>query len=133
MTIENKGEQLIQKMAETSVREKHEVDATDLAPGRVAAQVVTLLRGKNKATFTPHIDAGDFVTIVNASKLKFTGRKLVQKDYRHHTMHPGGIKSISMKKVFDRDPGDVIRRAVYGMLPKNSMRDEMMKRLIIKA
>ena len=114
------------------VRAMHEIDAEGKAVGRIAAKVVTILRGKNKVDFTPHIDAGDFVTVINAAKVKFTGKKLVQKDYYHHTMHPGGIKSISMKKVFDKNPTELIRRAVYGMLPKNRTRDEIMKRLKIK-
>lgn len=120
-------------MTQEITRQHIEIDAENQAPGRIATKVVLMLRGKNKPDFTPHIDSGDFVTVLNASKVKFTGRKLVQKDYYHHTMHPGGIKSISMKKVFDEDPTDVIRRAVYGMLPKNRHRDEMMKRLTIKA
>jgi len=114
-------------------RAKHEIDATDRAPGRIAAEVVTILRGKNKVDFSPHIDAGDFVTIINAKKVKFTGRKLVQKDYHHHTMYPGGLRTTSMKKVFEKDPTEVIRKAIYGMLPKNRLRNEMMKRLTIKA
>ena len=92
-----------------------------------------ILRGKNKPDFTPHIDSGDHVSVVNAGAVKFTGRKLVQKDYYHHTMYPGGIKRTPMKKVFDIDPTEVIRKAVYGMLPKNKLRDGMMKRLTIKA
>lgn len=114
-------------------RKIQEIDAKGKAPGRVATQVAMILRGKNAAVFSPHIDSGDFVTVINASKVKFTGRKLVQKDYYHHTMHPGGIKRTPMKKVFEKDPTDVIRRAVYGMLPKNNLRDGMMKRLTIKA
>lgn len=114
-------------------RASHEVDAEGQAVGRVAAKVVTLLRGKNKASFTPHIDGGDYVTVINVGKVKFTGKKLVQKDYYSHTMHPGGIKRISMKKVFDKDPAEVLRKAVYGMLPKNRTREEVMKRLRIKA
>ena len=120
-------------MTNEITRQHLEIDAENIAPGRVAAKVVTMLRGKNKPDFTPHIDGGDFVTVLNAAKVKFTGRKLVQKDYHHHSMHPGGLKTVSMKKVFDKDPTDVIRRAVYGMLPKNRLRDEMMKRLTIKA
>ncbi len=120
-------------MTQEIVRQKHEIDAANQAPGRVAAKVVTLLRGKNKPDFSPHIDGGDFVAVLNAGKVKFTGKKLAQKDYYHHTMHPGGLVSISMKKVFDKDPTKVIRVAVYGMLPKNRLRDEMMKRLTIKA
>ncbi len=109
-----------------------EINAEGLAVGRVATQVSMVLRGKNKATYEPRLDEGDFVVVVNAGKVKFTGNKLVQKDYRHHTNHPGGLKIVSMKKVFGDDPTDVMRRAVYGMLSKNKFRDEMMKRLTIK-
>lgn len=119
-------------MTNKIIRKKHEIDATDRAVGRIATEVATILRGKNKPDFTPHIDNGDCVTVINASKVKFTGKKLVQKDYYHHTMYPGGLRRTPMKKVFDNDPSEVLRRAVYGMLPKNKLRDEMMKRLIIK-
>ena len=115
------------------VRGKHEIDATGRAVGRIATEVAMALRGKNKPNFTPHIDSGDYVIINNASQVKFTGKKLVQKDYHHHTMYPGGFKTISMKKVFDKDFAEVIRKAVYGMLPKNRLREEMMKRLKINA
>lgn len=114
-------------------RSRHEIDATGRAPGRVATEVAMILRGKNKADFAPHIDNGDFVVVNNASKVKFTGKKLVQKDYHHHTMYPGGLKTKSMKKTFEDDPTEVIRKAVNGMLPKNRLRGEMMKRLTIKA
>jgi len=90
------------------------------------------LRGKHLASFVPNIDSGDFITIVNAGAVKFTGRKLVQKDYYHHSMHPGGLSRTPMKKIFDQDPTEVLRRAIYGMLPKNKLRPEMMKRLVIK-
>ncbi len=115
------------------VRAKHEIDATGRAVGRIATEVAMILRGKNKPDFSPHIDSGDFVVINNASQVKFTGKKLVQKDYHHHTMYPGGLKTVSMKKVFEKDPGEVIRKAVYGMLPKNRLREGMMKRLKINA
>jgi large subunit ribosomal protein L13 len=114
-------------------RQTHEIDATGQAAGRLATQVVILLRGKNKPDFTPHIDGGDFVTVINAEKIKFSGKKLVQKDYFHHTQYPGGLVRTPMKRVFEKDPGEVIRRAVYGMLPKNKLREEMIKRLTIKA
>lgn len=114
-------------------RGHHEIDATGQAIGRIATQVAMFLRGKNKPSFTPHIDAGSHVTVVNVSKVKFTGNKLVQKDYYHHTMYPGGLRRTPMKKIFEKDPGEVLRRAVYGMLPKNRQRDEMMKRLKIKS
>jgi len=113
-------------------RNNIEIDATGQAVGRVAARVAMILRGKNKASFVPRIDSGDFVVITNAKKFKFTGRKLVQKDYYHHSMHPGGLKIVSMKKVFDKDPAEVIRHAVWGMLPKNSLRIAMIKRLTVK-
>lgn len=119
-------------MTQTVKREKYEVDATGQAVGRLATKVATLLRGKNKPDFTKNIDSGNYVVVVNASQVKFTGRKLVQKDYHHHTMHPGGLKTVSMKKVFDKNPGDVIRHAVNGMLPKNKLRGEWLKRLTIK-
>ena len=131
MTKITKG--TIQSKGLDSQRTKHEVDAAGRAAGRVATEVALLLRGKNKPTFMPNIDAGEFVTVINAKQLSFSGKKLVQKDYHHHSMHPGGLKTISMKKVYDADPTDVIRRAVMGMLPKNKLRGEMMKRLTIKA
>lgn len=120
-------------MTKEIIRKKIEIDATGKAVGRLATEVATILRGKNKADFLPHVDSGDYVTVVNAGKVKFTGRKLVQKDYYHHTHYPGGIVRTPMKKVFDNDPAEVVRRAVNGMLPKNRLRDEMMKRLTIKA
>lgn len=119
-------------MAHPINRQHIEIDAAGIAPGRVATQVAMALRGKNKPDFAPHIDSGAFVTVINASQLKFTGKKLVQKDYYHHSMHPGGLKTVSMKKIFDNNPGDVIKRAVYGMLPKNKLRDDMIMRLTIK-
>lgn len=112
---------------------KHEIDATGMAVGRLASKVAMLLRGKNKATFSPDIDNGDSVAVINAGQVKFTGRKLVQKDYYHHTMHPGGIKRTPMKKVFEQNPEEVIRHAVLRMLPDNRQRSNLMQRLTIKA
>lgn len=114
-------------------RKTIEIDAAGLAVGRVSTRIAMILRGKHKATFEPRLDEGDAVVVTNASKVKFTGNKLVQKDYYKHTNHPGGLRTVSMKKVFETDPTDVIRRAVYGMVSKNKFRDEMMKRLTIKA
>lgn len=114
-------------------RKTHEIDATGQSVGRVASKAAMILRGKHKATFESHIDNGDFVIILNASKVTFSGRKFVQKDYKHHTMYPGGLKVVSMKKVFETDPTDVMRRAVNGMVPKNRHREIYMKRLTIKA
>ena len=121
-------------MEKTNIkRDKHKVDATGMAVGRLSTEVANLLRGKNKPTFVRNIDDGAYVTVINASKVKFTGRKLMQKDYYHHTMHPGGIKRTPMKKVFDKDPGEVIRHAVLRMIPDNRHRSEIMQRLTIKA
>lgn len=113
-------------------REKIELDATGQAVGRLSSEVAKILIGKNKPTFESHIDTGDFVVVLNASKVKFTGRKLVQKDYYSHTLYPGGLITTSMKKVFEKDPTEVIRKAVYSMLPKNKLRNNRMKRLTIK-
>ena len=91
-------------------REKIEFDATDKAVGRVATQAAMALMGKNKPTFVRHIDTGDFVVVNHAKLVKFTGKKLVQKDYYFHSGHPGGLKITSMKKVFDADPTDVMQK-----------------------
>lgn len=117
----------------TILRNTIEIDAAQKAVGRIATQAASILSGKNKPTYAPHIDGGDAVTIINASQVIFTGKKFVQKDYYHHSQYPGGIKRTPMKKVFDSQPGEVLRRAIYGMLPKNKLRDEMMKRLTITA
>lgn len=109
------------------------IDATGKAVGRIATDIAMILRGKNKPDFSPHIDSGDFVVVEHAGSVIFTGRKLAQKDYYHHTGHPGGLRRTAMKKIFDEKPEEVIRRAVYGMLPKNRLRDGMMKRLTITA
>lgn len=109
-----------------------EIDAAEQAVGRLATQIAKILRGKNKAGFDPCRNEGDCVLVLNADKVKFTGRKFVQKDYYHHTMHPGGIKRVPMKKIFDKNPAEVIIRAVNGMLPKNNQRSELMKRLSFK-
>jgi large subunit ribosomal protein L13 len=114
-------------------RQHTRIDATDRAAGRVAAEIALVLMGKHRPTYERHIDSGDFVTVENASKLKFTGRKLVQKDYYRHTQYPGGLKTTPLKKVFDAQPEKVIYKAVYGMLPKNKLRAGMLKRLTIKA
>lgn len=120
-------------MTKEIIRKNIEIDATGKAVGRLATEIAIILRGKDKADFLPHIDSGDNVTVINASKVKFTGRKLVQKDYYHHTHYPGGIVRTPMKKVLENNPAEVIRHAVNGMLPKNRLRVEKMKRLTIKA
>ena len=110
-----------------------EINAEGLAVGRVASQVAKALQGKTDPTFTPHLDPQVKVVVKNASKVTFTGRKLEQKDYLHHTMHPGGLKRKTMKSVFVSNPAEVMRHAVAGMMPKNRRRDELMQRLTIEA
>ena len=97
------------------------VDAEARVVGRVATQVANILRGKHKATFTPHVDCGDFVVIVNAAKVRLTGAKLTDKIYHRHTGWPGGVRRISASRLLDERPERVLRSAVVGMLPKNRL------------
>jgi large subunit ribosomal protein L13 len=105
------------------------VDAKDQPLGRIASQVASLLRGKHKATFTPHVDTGDFVIVINALEAKMTGRKADDKIYWHHTGHPGGIKGESYKNLLSRKPEAPLTLAVKGMLPKNVLGRQMIKKL----
>ncbi|MBI4268485.1 50S ribosomal protein L13 [Candidatus Uhrbacteria bacterium] len=114
------------------VRKHHTIDASDRPMGRLASEVATILRGKNKSTYEPHIDAGDFVNIKNISKIKFTGQKLSQKVYHSYSGYPGGLKTKKIAEVMANDRGEVLRRAVYQMLPPTRLRSGMMKRLTIQ-
>jgi len=116
---------------ENTERKIHNIDATDKPLGRLATQIALILRGKDKVTFDPAKDEGDYIEVVNCGKVKFTGKKLDQKVYYHHTNHPGGLRITKAKDVFKKDPADVLKRAVWGMLPKNKLRDQMIKRLKI--
>lgn len=109
------------------------VDATDLVLGRLASQVASRLRGKHKPIFTPFMDTGDFVIVVNAEKVKLTGRKWEQKKYYHHTGYPGGIKEITADKQRDQYPERMVRAAVKGMLPKNRLGRKLLKKLKVYA
>jgi len=113
-------------------RKIHQIDAEGQALGRLATKIAMILRGKNKASFDPAIDVGDFVEVTNCSKVKFTGKKLEQKEYAWHTTHPGGLRTKKVKDVFAKEPGEVLKTAVWGMLPKNKLRDQMIKRMKIK-
>jgi large subunit ribosomal protein L13 len=107
---------------ESEVEKKwHLIDADGLVVGRPASRVAAILRGKHKPIFTPHVDTGDFVVIINASKVRLTGNKLQQKAYYHHTGYPGGIKKEMAKDLMKTAPDEIIRKAVKGMLPKNSL------------
>ena len=110
------------------------VDAEGMVLGRLATQVATILRGKHRPTFTPHNDTGEFVIVVNADKVKLTGRKLQQKIYHRHTGWMGGIKSITAEKLLDSPHADrVVHEAVRGMLPKNSLGRKMLDKLKVYA
>ncbi|NMB26548.1 MAG: 50S ribosomal protein L13 [Tissierellia bacterium] len=105
------------------------IDAEDKVLGRLATEVATILRGKHKPIYTPHVDTGDFVIIINADKVKLTGKKLEQKQYRYHTGHPGGLKFISYDRLIKEKPEKAIQLAVKGMLPKNSLGRQMIKKM----
>ena len=105
------------------------VDAEGKVLGRLASHVATVLRGKNKPIFTPHIDTGDCVIVVNAKKVRLTGKKVKDKIYYHHTGYPGGIKSISARDLLEKKPEEIVRKAVRGMLPKNRLGRKMLKKL----
>ena len=105
------------------------VDAEGKALGRIASKIATVLRGKNKPTFTPHVDTGDFVIVVNAKKVLLTGRKLEQKQYVRHSGEPGGFRSESYGDLLERKPELPIQKAVKGMLPKNILGRELLTKL----
>ena len=118
---------------ETVERKWFVVDAQDVVLGRLATNVASILRGKTKPIYTPHVDTGDFVVIVNAEKIQLTGRKLDNKIYYHHTNYPGGLKSITAGKLLKEKPEEVIIAAVRGMLPKNPLGRDMMHKLKVYA
>ncbi|HIE43100.1 MAG: 50S ribosomal protein L13 [Nitrospinaceae bacterium] len=97
------------------------IDAADIPLGRVASKAASIIRGKTKPIFTPHVDTGDNVIIINAAKVKLTGKKWDDKIYYHHTGWSGGIKSITAKEVLEKRPADLLKKAIYGMLPKNRL------------
>ena len=110
-------------------RKTHTIDATGKVLGRLASEIAVLLRGKHKPTFVPYKDEGDFVVVENIKNIKITGKKLEQKKYYRHSGYPGGLKEVSLKKLFDERPGEVLKKAIWGMLPRNKLRKEMIKRL----
>ena len=110
-------------------REWYVSDATGLPLGRLASQIASVLRGKHKPIFSPHMDCGDFVIVINAEKVRVTGDKLDQKMYYRHSQYPGGLKTISLRDQLKQHPDRVIRLAVRGMLPKNRLGRQMIKKL----
>jgi len=107
------------------------VDAADKVLGRLASRIARILIGKNKAQYTPHLDCGDFVVIINADKFRVTGKKLKDKIYYSHSFFPGGLKQINLENMLEKHPGRAIYHAVSGMLPKNRLRAKRLKRLKI--
>lgn len=117
----------------TIERKWYVVDATDKTLGRLASEVAKVLRGKNKPIFTPHIDTGDYVIVVNAEKVQVTGKKLDQKVYYHHSEYVGGMKETTLREMMAKKPEKVIELAVKGMLPKGPLGREMYKKLYVYA
>lgn len=113
-------------------RKTHTIDATNKVLGRLASEIAVLLRGKQKPDFAPNKDMGDFVVVKNVEQLKFTGKKFEQKKYYHHSGYLGGLKAMPLKKLFKERPTEVLKKAVWGMLPKNKLRAKMIKRLEIE-
>lgn len=114
-------------------RDWYIVDASEKTLGRLASQIALRLRGKHKAEYTPHVDTGDYIIVVNADKVRVTGQKFTQKMYYRHTQYPGGIKSESFEKLQARKPERIIELAVKGMLPKNSLGRDMYRKLKVYA
>ena len=108
-------------------------DAEGVALGRLATKVATVLKGKHKATFTPHIDCGDYVIVVNADKVKLTGNKLMDKKYYNHSGYPGGLRERNAKTMIENYPEEMVERAVKGMLPKGRLGRAMGKKLFVYA
>lgn len=113
-------------------RKTHVVDAADQRFGRLAVRVALLLRGKQKAEFAPHVDAGDFVSVKNVRRMRFSGKKLAQKSYYRHSGYLGSLRETKLEKLFASDPQEVLRKAVWGMLPKNKLRAKQITRLTIE-
>lgn len=119
--------------SETAKRDWYVVDATDKTLGRMATEIANRLRGKHKPEYTPHVDTGDYIVVVNAEKVKVTGNKTTDKMYYHHTGYPGGIKSISFEKLQRKAPERIIQQAVKGMMPRNKLSRAMLSKLKVYA
>jgi large subunit ribosomal protein L13 len=114
-------------------RKWYVIDAEGRTLGRLASEIASILRGKNKPQYTPHVDVGDFVVVVNAEKVVVTGRKAEQKVYRRHSGYPGGMKETSYERMMERKPTEILRKAVYGMMPKSRLARQQMRKLKIYA
>lgn len=110
-------------------RKWYVIDAEGKVLGRLGSEIAKILRGKHKPTYTPHVDTGDYVIVINADKVVLTGKKLEQKHYRYHTGYPGGLKEIPYERMMEKNPEKAIQLAVKGMLPKNSLGRQMARKL----
>jgi len=119
-------------MAQQIKRETHIIDAKGKVLGRLASEIAILLQGKHKADYLPYLDKGDFVVVKNIKDVVISGKKSRQKKYYHYSGYPGGLKEITMEKLFEKKPGEVLKKAVLGMLPKNKLRKNFIKRLKIE-
>jgi len=119
--------------AENVARDWFVVDAADKTLGRLASEIAHRLRGTHKAEYSPHVDTGDYIVVVNAEKVRVTGAKATDKMYHHHTGYPGGLKSISFEKLIAKAPERIIQGAVKGMLPRNTLGRAMFKKLKVYA
>ncbi len=119
--------------AEDVQRKWYVIDATDKTLGRMASQIATILRGKNKPIYTPHVDTGDYVIVINAEKIKLTGNKLDQKIYYHHSLYPGGLKETPYRKLLATKPELAVEEAVRRMLPKGRLGRQMFTKLKVYA
>ena len=117
--------------AETVERKWYVIDAEGKTLGRMSSEIAKVLRGKNKPVFTPHVDTGDYVIVINAEKVYLSGKKLEQKMYRHHTLFPGGLKEVKYKHFMEKTPEKAIEIAVKRMLPKNTLGRKTFKKLFV--
>ena len=117
----------------TIERKWYVVDATDMTLGRMASEIAKVLRGKNKPIFTPHVDTGDYVIVINAEKISVTGKKLDQKKYFRHSDYVGGVSEVSLREKLATKPTEVVETAVKGMLPKGPLGRQMLKKLFVYA
>jgi len=131
--VESKSYKTVSANAATVTKEWCIVDATDVMVGRLASQVAKILRGKNKANYTPHVDCGDYVIVINADKVRLSGKKLSDKQYVRHSDYPGGQKFTTPAEYLAKKPTFIIEHAVKGMLPKNRLGDAIFKNLKVYA
>lgn len=119
--------------AQNIERKWYLVDATDMVLGRLSTEVARILRGKHKPTYTPHVDCGDYVIIVNAEKVALTGKKLDEKIYYRHTGYPGGLRQRTARVMLELRPEQVLEKSIRGMLPKNKLGEDMYRKLFVYA